>query len=856
MKGTALTRLTGIILVAIGLLAMLGWYTHIRVFISLYPGQTNIVFNSAMAFFLMGTSLLVPELKIQMQQKICSAIGVFVALLGIITLGQYIFNYSLGIDQLLFEPWLIDQNPYPGRMAYNSAYVFLFAGIALCLFPYMAKKNIALLAKICIFSTLILGFSALIGYAFDAKVLYSWNLYTQMSLPSAIGSSFLGLGLWSLWHQKEQEIYPEVVPGEEGKQAISLGLTILFCTALMSSFAILKILPAGAHPVNYLAQIKSAIFVAIMAGMGILLWQLVPLIGQMVNSEKKLFKANSLLKESENRFRSAFDDAAVGMALVLPNGTFLKVNKSLCTILGYSENNLLEIDIYSIIHLEDLQENKIRIGELLDRKNKTYEKVQRYLHKNGEIVWAIVSMSLVCNSQNLPLYFIMQVQNITPEKKAEEQLLHLAYHDALTGLYNRNFLEKKVQDILSNAARHNYGFALIFLDLDRFKNINDTLGHDAGDLLLQIVGQRLKNKIRTNDVIARVGGDEFVLILNELNQVDKISNVIRNIIAHLSQPISIKGHEIYITTSIGISVYPYDGSDVQTLMKNADLALYRSKELGRNNFQFCTLEMTTKAQQKMKRQNALLQAMAKDEFILYFQPKLNLSNQLISGVEALLRWQNPEFSNVDASEIIHLAEDTGLIIPLNEWVFTTACLQVKAWHQAGFTPLSLSVNLSGKQFKQANFIENLQNLLKRAEFSPNSLELDITEGLIMQDPEYILPVLLSLKEKGINIAIDDFGTGYSSLDYLRRFSIDKIKIDRKFIQRLTVDAASTSVVSAIIAMSNKLGIKTVAEGVETREQYDFLLQEKCTEIQGYYISQPADVETITRFLKNPVIQQS
>ncbi len=406
-----------------------------------------------------------------------------------------------------------------------------------------------------------------------------------------------------------------------------------------------------------------------------------------------------------------------------------------------------------------------------------------------------------------------------------------------------------MQDVLFDASRSKQGFSLIFMDLDRFKNINDTIGHDAGDMLLQIIAQRLKNSVRSSDVLARVGGDEFVLVLNELNDVEKVSRVIQKVLSHLQQPIMIKGHEIYVTTSLGISVYPYDGSDVQTLMKNADLALYRAKELGRNNYQFCTFEMTSKAHQKMSRQNAIVQAMAKNEFVLYFQPKLNLSDQTISGVEALLRWNNPEYSGVNALEIIQLAEETGLIIALNEWVFKTACLQIKKWHEEGFFPLNLSVNLSKRQFKQINFVSQLFNMLEQTEFSPEYLELEMTEGLIMQDPERILHTLHLLKEKKISIAIDDFGTGYSSLDYLRRFSIDKIKIDKRFIQTVTTDSASMAVVNAIIAMSNKLGIKTIAEGVESKEQYEFLLQEKCTEVQGYYICPPADVEHVSTFLK-------
>ena len=854
MMRTALTRTTGIILTMIGLFAMIGWYAHIPLFISIYLGQINIVFNSALGFCLIGITFLFSPLNISLQNKIYTITGTLITVLAILTLSQNIFNYSLGIDQLFIEPWLIDNNPHPGRMADNSALIFLFSGLTFVLFPYTAKKNIFTIVQICIFSTLILGFVALAGYIFGLKAFYSWNLNTQMSLLSAIGNSFLGLGLWSLWNLKENK--DAVQPGMEGKKVVSISFTIFLCTILLSSFAIIQMLFPIAEINNHLVEIKFSILMAIIVGMGVLLLQLIPLIRQMIISEKKLIDANFHLKESENRFRTAFDSASIGMALILPNGRLIKVNNALCDILGYIDNELLGQEIYSFMHTEDLQKYKLSINEMLTGKQEAYQNVNRYLHKNGDIIWVSMNMSLICDNNNLPLYFIIQLQNITHEKKVVEQLKHLAYHDALTGLYNRNSLEQKMQEIISNVERHKTGFSLIFLDLDRFKNINDTIGHDAGDILLQVVAQRLKHTVRVTDLIARIGGDEFVIVLNELNQAERISNIAQKILLHLMQPIAIKGHEIYVTTSIGISVYPYDGHDVQTLLKNADLALYRAKELGRNNYQFCTLEMTVKAQEKMSRQNAIVQAMAKNEFELYYQPKLNLADKSISGVEALLRWPNSEYTNINAAEIIHLAEETGLIIALNEWVFKTACLQVKEWHKAGFLSLNLSVNLSIKQFKQANFVQNLLDMLNKTGFPPEFLELEITEGLIIQDPEYILHILHFLKSKNISIAIDDFGTGYSSLDYLSRFSIDSIKIDRKFIQTLTSDTASASVVSAIIAMSNKLGIKTIAEGVETKEQYDFLLQEKCTEVQGYYLSPPANVKTISQFLKNPVLWSS
>lgn len=855
MNGTALTRITGIVLTLIGLTAMIGWFIQIPIFISVNLSQINIVFNSALSFFLLGIVFLISDLRLTWHANISALIGCFVALMAILALSQNIFDYSLGIDYLFTNSGLDqqnDQSSYLGRMSDNSALIFLFSGLALVLLSYSAKRYVARFVQICIFSTLILGISALIGYVFEIKVLYSWNLANQMSLLSAIGNTFLGIGLWALWQHKEYDISRQILPGKEKKEFIVLGFIILLSTVLLSSFALIKwILHSNNYPVS---EVKASIMVAVVIGMSLLLWQIIPLVQKIIKSEKNLLDTNTLLKESENKFRSAFDNMAIGMALISTQGVFFKVNKALCVILGYKESELLDIDIYKIIHPDDFIEIKSCMNEMIWGRNTIYKKVQRYLHKNGDIVWVSSSMSLICDVNKAPLYFITQLQNITTEKRAEEQLRHLAYHDALTGLYNRNCLEEKMEEILLNAQSHNRGFAVIFLDLDRFKNINDTIGHDAGDMLLKVVAQRLKNNVRSTDIIARIGGDEFVLVLNELNKVDKISKILQNILTHLLQPIAIKGHEIYVTTSIGVSIYPYDGNDIQTLMKNADLALYRAKDIGRNNFQFCTLEMTVKAQQKMTRQNAIVQAMAKNEFTLYYQPKLNVINKTISGVEALLRWHNPEYSNVNAAEIIQLAEETGLIIGLNEWVFQTACLQVNEWHKNGYLGLNLSVNLSGKQFKQVNFVGHLLGMLERTGFPPDRLELEITEGLIMQDPEYILHILHSLKDKKISIAIDDFGTGYSSLDYLRRFSIDKIKIDRKFIQTLTLDVASTSVVSAIIAMSNKLGIKTVAEGVETKEQYEFLVKEKCTEIQGYYVCPPSDVGIISEYLKNPVIQ--
>lgn len=561
---------------------------------------------------------------------------------------------------------------------------------------------------------------------------------------------------------------------------------------------------------------------------------------------QQLIKKTSfaILADPEDYFQSAFEYATEGLALIDANGKFIRVNPALCQILDCSVDEILHCHISRVITVND--KNNF-LEDLFAGKIKSYECEQKYTQKNNSIICIKFNIVLIQHHPNS--YFVAQFQNITSEKTAEEQLIHLAYHDPLTGLANRNLLQQKTEEVLANARRHRSGFALLLLDLDHFKNINDTIGHDAGDILLQITAERLKTAVRNTDIVARLGGDEFVIVITDVSKVDAIAFIVKKIVDTLLKPLLIKDSEVYITTSIGISLYPYDGHNIQLLMKNADLALYRAKELGRNNYQFCTPEMTAKAREKMARQYALSQAIAKNEFYLEYQPKLDLINWRISGVEALLRWKSTEFGIVTPSEIIKTAEETGLIIPLSEWVLDTATSQVKSWQNQGIEALTLSINLSARQFKQAHFIDNILKILFNNHFSPELLEVEITESLIMQDPDHILRILHVLKQNGMRIAIDDFGTGYSSMDYLKRFSIDKIKIDQSFINKISTDQAYSAIVTAMIAMTHKLGIKTIAEGVETVEQFKFLIAEKCNEIQGYFLSPAVSAETIVDLIK-------
>lgn len=563
-------------------------------------------------------------------------------------------------------------------------------------------------------------------------------------------------------------------------------------------------------------------------------------------------EVENMLHENLRRFEILFEYTNLGIAILNLEGRLLKVNRSLCELLGYAESDLLSMNFYSLLHPVDLNNLQDHIQKLLTDKIKVYQSEQQCFRRNGDTLWIMSTLSLIRDNQGKPIQFIVGIQNITSQKNAEERLRHMAYHDPLTGLANRNKLEQFISHMLASARRHQQEFALLFLDLDRLKTINDTIGHEAGDILLQIIAERLRNIVRSTDMVSRVGGDEFVVLVTDVKKSESVALIAQKILENVMKVIMVKGQEIYITTSIGISIYPHDGQNIQTLMKNADLALYRSKEQGRNNYQFYTSEMTTKAQEKLALQNALGHALVKNEFLLHYQPKMNLKTRHITGLEALLRWKNQEYAAITPEEIIALAEDTGLIIPVSEWVLKTACQQLKVLHELGFSSLTIAVNCSARQFKQATFVDDVLKVITEVGIPPQALEIEVTESTIMQDPENTLRILYGIKDLGVRIDIDDFGTGYWSLNNLRRLAIDKIKIDKTFIKQVALDETSAAIVRAIIAMSNKLGICSVAEGVETKEQYEFLIKEGCTEIQGYYLTQPLTAEGIIQFLRHPI----
>lgn len=453
--------------------------------------------------------------------------------------------------------------------------------------------------------------------------------------------------------------------------------------------------------------------------------------------------------------------------------------------------------------------------------------------ENGRVTGAVVAFS-----------------DITERKCYEEQIKYQAYYDSLTGLPNRHQLHEYLKNELAVAKQEQSVLAVMFLDLDRFKNVNDYFGHAVGDMLLQEVARRLRQCLDAKASVFRLGGDEFAVILRKVEHINQITQPAAQIIELFTTPFTLEGREIFVTTSIGISLYPLNGENEVALVQSADMAMYYAKEMGKNNYQFYTVDMTQKVIDQLEMENQLHQALDRNELIVYYQPQINISNGEIAGMEALIRWNQPERGLVPPGEFIPLAEETGLIVPIGKWVLKTACAQNMAWQRMGLPPQRVSVNLSLRQFQQPDLVEMIAEVLRETGLDPDYLELEITETIAMYNESYVISKLNKIRNLGIHIAIDDFGTGYSSLSYLRKFPIDTLKIDRSFVNDISTDNGAMAIARSTISLAQSLQLNVVAEGVETEEQLRFLSEQKCNLAQGYLFSKPLPADEFEKLLLN------
>ena len=546
---------------------------------------------------------------------------------------------------------------------------------------------------------------------------------------------------------------------------------------------------------------------------------------------------------------SVFNENVEAIMIADRDTSILRVNPAFSRITGYSgdeaigqSTNMLKSgrqdrEFYAEFWNALLEDN-VWQGEIWNRC------------KDGRIIPVWQTISVVRDASGEIEQFISIFSDISEKKLSEERIYHLAHYDVLTGLPNRSSFHKGFEDALLHAERHSRRVALLFLDLDHFKLINDASGHPAGDELLKQVALRLKETVREEDTVARLGGDEFTVLLDDIHSVEDASLVAEKILQQLAKPFRLDHSELVITASIGISLFPNDGNDVSTLLKNADTAMYRAKERGRNNFQFFTVEMNTRALERLSLQSALRSALKRNEFLLHYQPQVDMQSGEIIGLEASVRWQHPEQGLVPPGIFIPVAEESGLIVPLGEWVMKEACTQNRRWLDEGLPAVRIAVNLSGRQFVRQDLLGVVRKVLDEAGLEPQYLELELTESTIMEHVDETIETLLALRKLGVHFAIDDFGTGYSSMAYLKRFTIDKLKIDQSFVRDLATDSDDAAIVTATIAMAHNLNLTVIAEGVETEEQLHFLKDNGCEQMQGYYFSRPLPAQEITELLRS------
>jgi diguanylate cyclase (GGDEF)-like protein/PAS domain S-box-containing protein len=555
--------------------------------------------------------------------------------------------------------------------------------------------------------------------------------------------------------------------------------------------------------------------------------------------------ADEALREAAAVFNSTRD----GIMVTQLDSRIVAVNHAFSEITGYDESDalghspgILQSGLHGADFYRELWSSLINTGywrgEIWNRR------------KNGEIFPQWLSISTVSDESGAPRNYIAVFTDISQIKQTEARLKHLAHHDPLTELPNRLLAQARLQHAIERAERHGERVAALYIDIDRFKNVNDSLGHPVGDELLRELARRLSQRLREEDTLARLGGDEFLLLLESIEDPLNAVSVAQAVLDQLADPFTLSsGQEIYVGVSIGISLYPDDARDVTEMIQHADLAMYQAKQQGRNTFRFHTEALSVAASAKLALETRLRRALANDEFVLHFQPLIDAYSGRPSGVEALVRWQPPGEALALPGNFIPLAEETGLIVPLGEWVLRTACAQARTWIDAGLPPLMMAVNLSARQFQSTNMAELTARLLAETGLPAGNLELELTESMLMEDVEQSIETLNALKQLGVHLAIDDFGTGFSSLAYLKRFPIDKLKVDQGFIRGLAIDPNDREIVSTIIAMAHGLKLKALAEGVENDEQLSFLRQLGCDFYQGYLFQKPATATQIEAWLR-------
>jgi len=631
-----------------------------------------------------------------------------------------------------------------------------------------------------------------------------------------------------------------------GSSNTSIPLVLIVLSATLMGFAIGIVVV----PTAFLNAIRPSVF-----SMG-------SLIGTALGVGTFIALGLAFLRATVDRSQELDRDMLKAILEVIPDNIFfkdkqsrfLRVNQAMANYCGLKEPGRVigrtDADIFTSEHANQALADE---REVLRTGQPMIGKEEKETWPDGHETWSVTSKVPFRNRKGQVIGTMGFAHNITGHRQAERRIQHMSHHDSLTGLANRILLEDRLSQAIAFAGRNQKHVALLLLDLDRFKDVNDSFGHSVGDRLLQLVAARLKACLRDSDTVARLAGDEFVIALPMADHLEGIERVAKKVLESLSLPFSALGHELQLSASIGICQFPEDGNNPEDLLQFADVAMYEAKERGRGRCCFFSPTLTEAARRRQKLESDLLQASARDEFVVHYQPFVATNSDRITGMEALLRWRHPEQGLLSPNQFIPKLEELGLIVEVGRWVLRTACRQAVEWQRNGFPPIRVAVNVSSQQFYQGNIVDTVATVLRETKLDPKYLELELTESQTLDDSEATINIMLSLKRLGVSLSLDDFGTGWSSLSYLRRFPIDRIKIDRSFVNDLLTQPAAEEVVNTILTLSRNLGIVCIAEGVETREQQDYFKKQNCEEMQGFYFSRPLTALDATAMLRSAKI---
>jgi diguanylate cyclase (GGDEF)-like protein/PAS domain S-box-containing protein len=699
--------------------------------------------------------------------------------------------------------------------------------------------------------------SVIASVAIDFHVYYTGSLYDVPLLAAMVW--FVGAGFVTRMNLHKGQ---SATTTEKGHAiwAARLALLAVFSTPLMVAWAeFAPNTPGRVRTYRLLLTIGTMLVmgVLVLLKQHLLDGELIRLLQASHQSLDNLKRLQTQLGQAEEKYRAIFEDAVVGIFQITPDGRPLSINRALAEMHGYDSPEQFLAEVPNVARQLFVDPGRIAELEQMLAENGVVRGAEVEVYRrDGTKKWVLMNRRAVRNTEGNIALHEGTVEDISDRKAAEERVQYLAYYDELTGLPNRALLQDRLAKALASARRRKDKVALLFLDVDGFKIINDSLGHSVGDLLLQDVAERLKRWAREQDTVARLGGDEFLIVLTTAKDIPDVAVAAERLMDAMTAEFVVQGHSHSISCSVGISIFPEHGTDSEALIKNADAAMYFAKDQGRNNFRFFTEDMNAHVVERLTLEKGLRTALEKRELFLVYQPQIEIATGRITGLEALLRWQHPDLGLVAPDKFIRVAENSGLIVPIGEWVLRTACSQVRKWQDEGLLAVSVAVNVSAAQFRQKGFRELIGRVLRESGLASQYLELELTESLLLSNADVTFSVLRELKAMGLKLAIDDFGTGYSSLSYLRQFPVNKLKIDRSFVRDVAVNPDDAAITTAIISMAKSLSLKVIAEGVENEAQVSFLRTHHCDEIQGYYFSKPLTLDDVAAKLRGALVQHS